>query len=114
VVGRVLPVVFTGGIVAAALSAALARPHDWWRRAMALAVVVSCGIAEFVIGPRIAAIRATMGGAISSLSQDDPQRILFGRLHAMSVAWLGVAMVAASIFIVLSLRAMRARSQEQS
>jgi hypothetical protein len=34
---------------------------------------------------------------------------MFGRLHAFSVAWLGAAMLAAGIALVLTLVALRSR-----
>jgi hypothetical protein len=109
VVGRVLPVLFMGGIITAIIAAALIAPSDWARRVLAGLTVFGCAMAQFQIAPRIARLRVEIGGAIDSLAAGDPQRVLFGRLHAMSVAWLGAAMLAAFIFIVLTLLANRQR-----
>lgn len=109
VVGRVLPVVFIAGIATTITSMALIMPLDWPRRIIGTIVVIACAIAQFVIAPRIARLRDAIGGPVDALALDNPQRVLFGRLHATSVAWLGAAMLAALIIVVLSLRAMRAR-----
>jgi hypothetical protein len=109
VVGRVLPAVFMGGIAAVIAGTFLIAPPDWTRRVVAAIAVGACVVAQFQLGPRIARLRADIGGPVDALALDHPQRVLFGRLHAMSVAWLGAAMLAALIIVVLSLRAMRAR-----
>jgi hypothetical protein len=109
VVGRILPVVFVSGIVAMLVSVLLMMPTDWPRRVFAGLAIIACAVAQFLLGPRIARLRDEIGGPVDALAIDSPQRILFGRLHAMSVAWLGAAMLAALIVVVLSLRALRAR-----
>jgi hypothetical protein len=70
----------------------------------AATVALSCAAAQFVVAPRIERVRAGIGGAIESLPAEDPQRRAFGRLHAISVAWLGVAMLGAAAAIVTQLR----------
>ena len=110
VVGRVLPVVFMAGIATTIASMALIMPLDWSRRILAAVAVIACAVAQFVISPRIARLRDAIGGPVDALAPEDPQRVLFGRMHAMSVAWMGAALLAVVIIIVLSLRAMRARS----
>jgi hypothetical protein len=109
VVGRVLPVVFISGIATIIASLLLLAPADWPRRIAGGFVIVSCLIAQFYLAPRIARLRDEIGGPVDALALDHPQRVLFGRLHAMSVAWMGAAMLATLIVVVLSLRAMRAR-----
>ena len=83
---------------------------EWvWRSGAAggLVVAASCMIAQLLISPRIERVRASMGGALETLSPDDPRRLEFGRLHAVSVAWLGLAMLAAGITAVVAARAIR-------
>jgi hypothetical protein len=69
-------------------------------------VIVACIVAQFVIGPKIEAVRVAIGGAVDALDASDPRRLQFGRLHAFSVLWMGVAMIGAGLVIVqkLSLR----------
>ena len=103
-VGRILPVVFVAGMAAAGLAFLLYRPRGPGIparvRGTALAVVtIACGVAQFVIAPRIGAQRAAMGPVIEALAADDPRRRAFGQLHAISVAWLGLAMLAAALAV---------------
>ena len=104
-VGRVLPVVFIAGLVVTLASLGL-DSGDWgrWssgRRAMLVVAAISCAAAQFAVGPRIERVRTDIGGPVEQLPPDDPRRIAFGRLHAASVAWLGLAMVAAVTTLVL-------------
>jgi len=73
-------------------------------------MLVACAMAQLVVGPRIDRVRSSIPGAIESLAFDDPRRVLFGRLHALSVMWLGIAMLAAVVSIVLAARAGSAAS----
>lgn len=59
---------------------------------------------------------AVIPGSIEHLAADDPRRAAFGRLHAMSVAWLGLPMTAAGVSIVLASMAstLRGPDDEQS
>lgn len=104
-VGRVLPAVFIAGVVVAIVAALMDRramgraPRV---RLVVLAVLaISCGIAQFVVAPRIESVRSEIGGPVEQLAPADPRRIAFGRLHAISVAWLGLAMISAATAIVL-------------
>jgi hypothetical protein len=103
-VGRVLPVVFISGI-AAAIVAVLCEMNVS-RNAFSLKVsapliglAAGCAIAQFVVAPKIDRIRAAVTGPIDSLAPTDPQRVAFGKLHVMSVLWLGIAMLGASVAI---------------
>jgi len=108
-VGRVLPVLFIAGLVVALASLSLdSADHGRAirvRRAMLIVAAVSCAAAQFAVAPRIERVRKEIAGPVEQLSPDDPRRIAFGRLHAASVAWLGVAMVAdVTTLILVSLR----------
>jgi hypothetical protein len=104
-VGRVLPVLFIAGIIVA-LAGLWLDEKDAGRlfgvRRVALVIVAaSCAIAQFAVGPRIERVRQEINGPIEQLPSGDPRRAAFGRLHAASVAWLGLAMIAAATTIVL-------------
>jgi hypothetical protein len=110
VVGRILPPIFYSGMVAGAIVLALQvierRGWTWRGRETAGAVVIAaCAIAQFFIAPRIARLREEIGGPLEALAANDWRRAAFGRLHGISVAWLGLAMIAAVIAIVFAARA---------
>lgn len=110
VVGRTLPIVFYAGIAVGALVVILqaAGGRTALRDVTALCgclIVAACGVAQFVIAPRIDRLRNEIGGPIDALPVDDVRRAAFGRLHGMSVAWLGLAMLAAGVALVVSWRA---------
>ena len=104
-VGRVLPVVFTAGIAVAALGLWLDRTDVGRafgvRRGALVAIAVACAVAQFVVAPRIERVRREIDGPIERLAQSDPRRAAFGRLHAISVGWLGLAMLSATAALVL-------------
>jgi len=110
-IGRILPVLFLSGaalgiaVVAAELTGRAAGLARAATRAVAGAVIfVACAVAQFVVGPQIARARAAIPGVIEALAATDPRRIEFGRLHALSVAWLGLATLAALVIVVLAAR----------
>jgi hypothetical protein len=111
-VGRVLPVVFVTGILAALIAAALAwgaSPRfERTRLALLAAAALACAVAQFGVGPRIQAVRAEIGPDIEALAPGDPRRRAFGRLHGVSVAWMGAGVVAAGAALALTLAATRA------
>lgn len=111
-VGRVLPVLFFAGVAVGVLAAMLVFP--WSRVAAACAGVTgaACAFAQFVIGARIARLREAIGPVLDAVDPSDPRRVEFGRLHGVSVALLGVALLAAFVFLILALRAHGARSGE--
>lgn len=104
-VGRVLPVIFFSGIVVGALVIALAKRSRGGRIAGAV-TAAGCAVAQFIISPRIERIRAEAGGMLENLAPDDARRAAFGRLHGLSVAWLGVAMLAAAVALFLAGRSL--------
>ena len=104
-VGRLLPVLFIAGLVVALASLWLDRGDHGRairvRRVMLVVAAVSCAAAQFAVAPRIERVRKEIGGPVEQLPQDDPRRIAFGRLHAASVAWLGLAMVGVVTTLIL-------------
>jgi hypothetical protein len=112
VVGRILPVIFFSGMAVgiAVVAIALYSHGNWsWRgREVPGAVTaLSCAIAQLVVSPRIERLRADIGGVIETLAPDDARRAAFGRLHGISVAWLGLAMLAAVVAAVMAGRELR-------
>jgi hypothetical protein len=109
-VGRVLPVVFWSGMAVGLVVAAIgwSMPNRVWRTSAALGLVVACAAAQLVVAPRIERVRAQIGGAVDALDPSDPRRLAFGRLHAMSVAWMGVGGIAALVALVIIVRHMAA------
>ena len=99
-VGRVLGPLFVGGIAAAAITMALtglprmATPAGRASVA-ALIMAVASGIAQFVITPRLDAVRAAITGPVEALAANDSRRVAFGLLHGYNVGGLGLAMAAA-------------------
>jgi hypothetical protein len=102
----VLPVVFIAGIVAAVVSLVLDRGRQGRaprvRRTALIVMALACGAAQFVVAPRIEQVRGQIDGPIEQLAEGDPRRVAFGRLHAISVAWLGLAMLGAATTVVLA------------
>ena len=63
---------------------------------------------NWLIAPKIRALRLTLQAPIDQLSLTDPRRISFDKLHAYSVKALSVAMIAALLgFVMIALRARR-------
>jgi len=102
VVGRVLPVIFYAGFFLAVIDlVAETRGARVASRIAAEAVLLlTCTAAQFVVSPRIERVRASIAGPIEQLDPTDPRRLEFGRLHAVSVGLLGVAMIAALVVII--------------
>jgi hypothetical protein len=112
VVGKVLPVIFVSGVLVGIVGAWLvsAGPGGRVRAGLALLITGACGVAQFVIGPKLVRLREQMGGNIEALPLDDVQRVAFGKLHGFSVLWMGVAVLAALIVVGLSFVALRPRA----
>ena len=111
-VGRVLPVIFYAGVVIGSLIVVLeliGRTGAWGRSAAGAVSALACALAQLVVGTKIDRLREAIGGPLDALALDDPRRVAFGRLHAISVGWLGLAMVAAIIALALAVRAMSPR-----
>jgi hypothetical protein len=115
-VGKVLPTVFIAGMVVAILAAVLDHGAvgraSRVRRVALVVVAISCGLAQFVVGPRIERVRGEIGGPVEQLAPSDPRRAEFGRLHAISVAWLGLAMLSGATAVVLMSLAPKTRTSD--
>lgn len=111
-VGRVLPAIFYAGVVIGSVIVILdviGRNGSWGRTAAGAVSALACAIAQLVVGTRIDRLRLSIGGPLDALAMDDPRRIAFGKLHAISVGWLGIAVLAAVVALVLAVRALPAR-----
>src|SRR5690348_10603298 len=111
-VGRVLPVIFYAGVVigsAIVILDLVGRSGSWGRTAAGAVSALACAVAQLVVGTRIEKLRLALGGPLDALAADDPRRIAFGKLHAISVGWLGIAMIAAVVALALAARAIPAR-----
>jgi hypothetical protein len=116
-VGRLLPPLFLAGAICGL--AVLAAEHRWRRPGRgvrsggAVIMIAACGLAQFVLGARIARVRAAVDRPIAQLAPDDARRREFGRLHGMSVASLGAAMLGATLVIVSAARELRGAGGER-
>src|SRR3954468_5814858 len=111
-VGRVLPVLFYAGVVIGSVIVVLdlvAKTGAWGRAAAGAVSALACAIAQLVVGTRIDRLRASIAGPLDALGGDDPRRVAFGKLHAISVRWLGIAMLAAIIALALAVRSLPPR-----
>jgi len=113
-VGRVLPPLFIAGIALAVAVTWLAGPPRTRGPAgrasiAAIVVAVSCGIAQFVITPKLDGVRATIGGPVEALSGSDPRRVAFGALHGYNVGGLGLAMAGAFVCLAFLASAIQPR-----
>ncbi len=111
-VGRVLPIVFVSGLAVAVLAFLIDMPYartalDRWRGGALIIAAIANATAQFLIAPRIQALRADLGPVIEALSVDDPKRRAFGLLHAISVGWLGLAILA--VLVAIAAHAIAAR-----
>jgi hypothetical protein len=99
-VGRLLaPLFATGTVIGLAIVAIefrWPRSGSRLRGAAAGVMLAACAAAQFAIGAQIERLRSAAGGPIAMLERNDPRRVAFGRLHALSVAALAAAMVAAA------------------
>ena len=107
-VGQVLPTLFWSGAAVGVLVAVLARTDASarTRTVLGLAVAVSCLAAEVIVAPSIARVRAEVAVPIDQLAREDARRVAFGRLHAASVALLGVAGLSGAVALFFTMRAM--------
>jgi hypothetical protein len=63
------------------------RPRRFWFRiGVAALMLAATTYSGFVISPRIEQLQRSTGVAPSSLPEDDPRRVAFGRLHGLSTS----------------------------
>ena len=113
-IGRLLPALFVAGAVIGLLILGMELRRRWprrrWRAWAAGVMLAACALAQFVIGGRINRLRTEVARPIAALERDDPRRAAFGRLHALSVAALGAAMIAAAAAVLAPRMSAAARS----
>ena len=115
VVGRVLPALLYGGILVSLLTLTLEPAAGYrlaWRGAAA-AVVGLASVVALAIGWRIDRLRATIGGPVDALAANDSRRIEFGRVHGLSVAALGLGLLAAAALAISAAHRLSARAAVQ-
>ena len=111
-VSRTLAVVNVSGFVIALLALltlpavghAVSKAARWAQAATLFLIAAANGIAHWLIGAALLAMRAQMRGGIDSLAPTDPARVAFNDLHRYSVMALTVAMVSALVAIFLMAR----------
>lgn len=115
-VGRTLPVLMLAGMVVGAIlmlgAGRLRAAGAALRRATAIvgiSMLASCGLAQLWVAPAIDRIR-TAAGTIETRPPDDPLRRRFGRLHAMSVALLGIAWLGGTTLLLMATVTRRRRT----
>jgi Domain of unknown function (DUF4149) len=116
VVGRVLPVLLYGGILVSLLALTLESGAGYRLLSWRCATAALTGVASIValgIGWRIDRLRAAIGGPVDALAANDPRRVDFGRLHGLSVAALGVGLLAAAVLAVSAAHRLSARALAQ-
>ncbi len=103
VVGRVLPVLDTAGLVLGAAAVLLAATGRSPRAALVLGLTLAALAAAslFLVTPQIAAIRRATGEALSQLPPSDPTRRRFGALHGVSTVLFGLQAVVAIALVAL-------------
>jgi Domain of unknown function (DUF4149) len=104
VLGPVFPILFIGGLIAGLLAigdgALSSTTLGYWRLGAGVVMTIGSGIAQFIILPSIERVRASIAGAVDALAADDSRRLAFGRLHGLSVACLGIAMLGAAVVMI--------------
>lgn len=112
-VGRALPPLFVAGIAVGAFATVRAalKLTGAARLSAGGVLVLSCAFSHLVIGPRIAELRLAIGPSLEALPPGDARRLMFGRLHALSVAGLGIGALAAVVALWLALATLRRQSR---
>ena len=98
-VGRVLPVIFISGIIVAVAGLLLDRSGAGRLPRVRRGALVAVELRN----------RREIAGPIEQLAPRDPRRVAFGQLHAISVGWLGLAMLGAATTVMLASMAPRPR-----
>ena len=82
------------------------RPVRFARRLALIVIMAALTVySGFVIGPRVDAMRRAIGAPVASLADTDPRRVEFARLHRLSSALLGAAVVGGLALLVWEARA---------
>ncbi len=69
---------------------------------------LATAVGNWIIAPKLRALRLALQGPIDQLTVTDPRRVSFDQLHAYSVKALSVAMIAALLgLVMIALRARR-------
>lgn len=110
-VGRTLPVLFVLGIVIGVLVAVLNQAMDAGRAVTGGAALLAlmC-VAALMVEQRLRAMLDAVGAPMDSLPATDVRRAAFGRLHGVSVMFLGMAVVGACIAFAVIARGLPMRS----
>lgn len=74
------------------------------RLGIALAMLLAAAYSGVVVSGRIARAQSDIGAAVSSLPENDPRRVAFGRLHATSTGLLMVPMIGGLLLLWLELK----------
>ncbi len=68
-------------------------------------VAIMTGVNQWVLSPRMLALRASMQLPIDQIAHDDPRRLTFDRLHGYSVKMMGAAIIAGLVaFLIMARR----------
>jgi hypothetical protein len=118
IVTRTLSTINTGGCaigVLLLLTAFLPRPaakRSWDAEVVLLTLVsLATGASQWIISPKMLALRTSFGMPIDQVARDNPGRITFDALHGYSVALLAVAMLASLIaFFLIARRGAKAKA----
>ena len=111
-VGRVLPIVFWSGMLLGVVIAGISRSVGAGMVGVGAAVSLmgACAVAQLYIAPRIERVRSSIAGPVDALDPSDARRLAFGRLHGLSVLWMGVGGVAALVALIVMARLAASRS----
>ena len=81
------------------------RPRRFALRVgLAVAMLAAVGYSGLVVSPRIERLQQTIGIAPSSLPEDDPRRVEFGRLHGLSSGVLLLPVLGGLLLLFYELR----------
>jgi Domain of unknown function (DUF4149) len=88
-------------LVALSLRAVLGpRPRHFALATVTTSVMLAAAVySGVVLSGRIEGLRQEIGTAPSSLPDDDPRRVEFGRLHAQSIAWQLVPLIGGVVLL---------------
>ena len=68
------------------------RPVGFGARLLIVGLMLTASLVSgLLVDRRIADLRTAIGQPVSSLPADDPRRLAFGRLHAISTSLMGIA-----------------------